>query len=571
MEWRWQNAALGISVSQTHLSREQLESILRHADGITVQDPAGRITYANDAAAHAAGFESAAELLAASPEVLADRFEVFDESGEMLPPDRWPGVLALRSQVAQQSVLRFRDRATDSERWCAVRATPVLDANGQLEYEVSATQDITEVMRGEARLRLLADASELLGSSIDFDATLASVARLAVAQLSDWAAVDLLEPDGSMRRLAVACADRVTEERARELQSRYPPRLDAGFGPGQVIDTGRPILIQDITEQMLIDVAVDAENLRLLREIGLCSAMIAPLRARGRVLGAITFISVESHRRYTHIDLTLATELANCAALAVDNARLYQEAREAVLARDRVLATVSHDLRTPLTTIRGMAQVLLRRVDRSSALSAPQVIERISLLDRAAAQMNSLMDDVLDLARIETGRPLELHLEPANLLDLVTRTVERVRDDNGSHQVIMETHGSDFEGEWDVRRLERVLQNLLKNAIKFSQEGSTVTVGLRTFDDAAAGQSWFEVSVKDEGIGIPAVQQPLIFARRLDRQTPGQPGYMLPDIGLAGARQIAEQHGGTLTVSSVEEHGATFILRLPLAPVGTGV
>ena len=556
---------------ETRLKWEQLESILRHtADGITVQDPSGRLMYANEAAAQAAGFDSAEDLLAASRADLTQRFEVFDESGESLPPDRWPGAMALRGKEPSQAVLRYRHRATGEERWSVVRSTPVFDESGDLEYEVSATQDITEVMRGESRLRLLAEASELLGSSIDFDATLASVARLAVAQLADWAAVDLIEPGGAIHRLAVACIDRVTEERARELQSRYPPRLDIGFGPGQVVDSGQPLLIRDVSEQMLIDAAVDAENLRLLRESGLRSVMIAPLRARGRVLGAITFISVQSERRYSRADLTLATELANCAALAVDNARLYQEAREAVLARDRVIATVSHDLRTPLTTIRGMAQVLLRRVDQSSALSAPQVMERLSLLDRAAAQMNSLMDDILDLARIEAGRPLELTLESINLLDVVTRTVDGIRDEDGSHKFVVDAKDPNVAGEWDARRIARVLRNLLKNAIKFSPEGSTVAIELRSLD-GNDDPSWIELAVKDEGVGIPPLEQALIFSRRFDRHTPGQPGYMMPDIGLAGARQIAEQHGGTLTVSSEVGKGSTFVLRLPVAPVGSGV
>jgi signal transduction histidine kinase len=558
-------------MSNTSLNRQQLESILRNAaDGITVQDPNGKLIFANEAAADAAGFDSVGDLLAASGAEITQRFEVFDESGEALPPERWPGAMALREKEPCQAVLRYRDRATDEERWSVIRSTPVFDEVGQLQYEVSATQDITEVMRGEARLRLLAEASELLGSSLDFDATLASVARLAVAQLADWAAVDLVEPGGVIRRLSVACADRVTEDRAGELQSRYPPRLDAGFGPGRVVDSGQPLLIRDVSEQMLIDTAVDAENLRLLREIGMRSVMVAPLRARGRVLGAVTFISVGSERRYSRVDLTLATELANCAALAVDNARLYQEARDAVLARDRVIATVSHDLRTPLTTIRGMAQVLLRRVDRSSSLSAPQVMERLSLLDRAAAQMNTLMDDILDLARIEAGRPLELNLESTDLLDLVTRTLEEIRNEDTSYQFILNAKDSNVTGEWDARRIARVLRNLLKNATKFSPEGSPITIELRSVN-GDADTSWIELLVRDEGVGISPLEQALIFSRRYDRRTPGQPGYVMPDIGLAGARQIAEQHGGTLTVSSDVGEGSTFVLRLPVARVSTGV
>jgi PAS domain S-box-containing protein len=554
------------------LSRELLESILRNAaDGITVQDPKGRLIYANVAAARTVGFVTPDDLIAASPADLNDRFEVFSESGERLSADQWPGALALQGQASDPTVLRYRDRRTGEDRWAFVRAAPVFDAGGKLQYEVTTFQDITEVMEGEARLHLLADASDLIGSSIDFDATLSSVVRLAVTQLTDWAAIDLTETDGSIRRLAVACADRVTEERARELQGRYPPQSDAGFGPEEVIRSGQALLIPDVTDRMLLETAVDNENLRLLREIGLRSVMVAPLRARGRVLGAITFISVESERRYSGADLTLASELANCAALAVDNARLYQEARDAILARDRLLATISHDLRTPLTTIRGMTQVLLTRVDPLSTMSSLQVIERLLLIDRAAAQMNTLMDDVLDLARIESGRALELRLESIDPVALVSAALDVVRREIGSHEFDFRTEDAGVRVEWDTRRIQRVLHTLLRNAMQFSPEGSTIHVNVHLSETAGPGAEWLEISVRDEGVGIPSVRQPFVFTPRLDRQNPAQPGYKLPDIGLAGSRQIAEQHGGTLSFTSEEGRGSTFVLRLPLTSQGASV
>src|SRR5207248_5955234 len=125
-------------------------------------------------------------------------------------------------------------------------------------------------------------------------------------------------------------------------------------------------------------------------------------------------------------------------ALAVDNARLYVELREALSARDRVLSSVSHDLRTPLTTIRGMAQVLLRRVDPASQLSSPQVLERLSLLDRAASQMSILIDDILDLARLEAGRLLDLNRESIDLAGLVNRAVDRLRDEGAGPRMAVE-------------------------------------------------------------------------------------------------------------------------------------
>jgi signal transduction histidine kinase len=542
---------------------DELDAILQNAaDAITVQDADGHLVYANDAAARLTGFPSVDALLSASPKDLSRRFLVFDEKGQPLPIEHWPGRRVLRGEESSQTLLRFRILATGEDRWAVVRARPILGQEGEVCFEVTATQDVTEAMRGEARLRLLAEVSALLASSIDFDATLAEVARLAVPQLADWAAVDLLEPGGSVRRLAIACADRVMEERSRELQRFPPPPLDSPFGPGEVIETGQPILVEEITDEMRQKAAVDETHLRLIREMGLGSLIVAPLRARGRVLGAISFATAESGRRYTRADLTLAIELANHAALAVDNARLYQDAREALRARDRVLNSVSHDLRTPLTTIRGMAQVLLRRVDSRSAVSSPQVMERLTLLDRAASQMASLIDDLLDLARLEDGRPLELNRQRTDLVALVERVVERVRDEETGHMFSVQADPSELFGEWDARRLERVLLNLLHNAIKFSPSGSEVLVRTSLLTEQA-GRGVAEVALRDEGIGIPLLEQAHIFSRGY-RKVAELGRYTTTDIGLPGARQVAEQHGGSLTVGSNEGKGSTFYLRLPL-------
>jgi PAS domain S-box-containing protein len=557
-------------MSLHHLDPGQLDAILQHAaDAITVQDLQGRLIYANDAAVRLTGFPSAEAFAATSLEELGRRFLIFDERGQPLPVERWLNPDQAGDEEGRPVILRFRMLATGEERWLVVRSRVVTEEHSDVRYRVTATQDVTEVMRGEARLRLLADASALLASSIDFDATLAEVARLAVPQLADWAAVDLIEPAGSLRRLAIACADHALEERARELQSHYPPSLQLPVGPGDAIHSGEAILIREITDEMREQAAVEEEHLRLIREMGLRSMIVVPLRARGRVLGAISFAAGESGRRYTPADLTLATELANHAALAVDNARLYQDAREAIRARDRVLSSVSHDLRTPLTTVRGMAQVLLRRVDPNSSLASPQVLERLTLLDRAANHMAVLIDDLLDLARLEDGRPLELNRQPTDLVALVSRLVDRIRDEETGHRISVQADPAEIVGDWDARRLERVVLNLLRNATKFSPSGTEIDVrlALRSLERNEAPVA--ELTVHDQGVGIPLMEQAQIFVRGY-RKAPELGRYTTTDIGLPGARQIVEQHGGSLTVESQEGKGSTFFLRLPLKEASGG-
>ncbi len=191
----------------------------------------------------------------------------------------------------------------------------------------------------------LAEASEVLASSLDYQATLSSVADLVVSNLADWCAIDMLDEDGSMQQLAVTHKDPVKGAWARELRRRYPSDPDAPRGVPQVLRSGEPEFYRQVTDEMLVAAARDAEHLRILREVGFTSVMILPLVARGRTLGAITLVLAESGRRYEDGDLALAEDLARRAALAVDNARLYREAQEEIAERKRTEQTLRQSRR----------------------------------------------------------------------------------------------------------------------------------------------------------------------------------------------------------------------------------
>ena len=182
----------------------------------------------------------------------------------------------------------------------------------------------------------LAEASEMLASSLDYQATLTSLAHLAVPRLADWCAIDMLEEDGSIKLLAVTHKDPGKGTRGRELRRRYPPDPDAPQGVPGVLRSGKPEFYPEVTDEMLVASARDAEHLHIMREVGFTSVMILPLVARGRTLGTITLVLAESGRRYEDGDLALAEALAHRAALAVDNARLYSEAQREIAERERV-------------------------------------------------------------------------------------------------------------------------------------------------------------------------------------------------------------------------------------------
>ncbi len=296
---------------------------------VWTSDPAGRATYYNRRWFEYTGMSA----------------EDADESAwtRVVHPDDLPEVLARRAETLQSGEtfeVEYRFRARDGVyRWHLGRAVPIGDANGQIAFWIGTATDIQDRKRTEEMQRFLLEAGEELAGSLDYRRTLAAVARLAVPEVADWCSIHIVEDDGSIQELEVALADRNKLLFVRELQERYPPDPDAVRGAPHVIRTGRPELVAEITEEMLVADAVDEMHLGLLQELGLSSSICVPLEARGRTVGALTLIAAESERRFGQNDLRLAQELARRAGAAVDNARLY--ARTERLARAaRVLDTI---------------------------------------------------------------------------------------------------------------------------------------------------------------------------------------------------------------------------------------
>jgi PAS domain S-box-containing protein len=306
-------------------ARDQLEAILRGvADAVTAQAPDGRLLFANAAAVELLGYESSEALLAAPLNEILGRFEVLDESGRPFPVDQLPGRRALAEGEGGEVVVRFRVRATGEERWSAVKATPIADRVGTVAMAINVIEDITAHKRVELAQRFLSDSSAVLGSSLDVAEVLRHVASLAVPEVADWCAVDLVA-DGGIDRVALAHQDPAMVEMAEELAIRYPPDPRGDTGVPGVLRSGRAELYPEIPDELLRSGVQDDEHYRLVREIGMRSAMIVPMVARGRSVGALSFVSGPSGRRFDEQDLELAEELARRCATAIDNARLFSE------------------------------------------------------------------------------------------------------------------------------------------------------------------------------------------------------------------------------------------------------
>lgn len=316
------------SVSPLQLSHAQLEVVLAGiADGITALNPAGELVYCNDIAAQLIGYPSAEVLLAVPNTEILSKFELFDDAGQPLPAEELPSRRALRGVSEPPRALRFRVRETGEERWSMVNSQTVVDQNGEIEFAVTIFHEITELKRIEFSQGLLAQAGILLGSSFDYESRLENIARLMVPNLADWCAIDLGAADGPLQRLAVMHVDPAKVELAHDLHKRYPSRPQDRSGIYEVLRTGQSQFVSDITDAMLEASTTDREQLALARQLGLKSAMIVPIVARDRTLGAMTLVWAESGRRYSRDDLALAEELGRRAGIALDNAQLYEEAQ----------------------------------------------------------------------------------------------------------------------------------------------------------------------------------------------------------------------------------------------------
>jgi PAS domain S-box-containing protein len=307
-------------------SRNQLEAILEGiADGVTAQDPTGRLVYANEAAVRTLGFDSAEALLSAPTEEILGKFDVLDETGQPFPLERLPGRLALAGERPSDTVVRFRIRETGEERWSIVKAAPILDDAGNTVLAINIFEDISEHKRSEQTHRFLAETSRALVGSLDYETTLQRVAQLVVPDIADWCAVEVGEAGAATHRVAVAHADPQKVALALELRERYPRDPDSDDAVARVLRSGVSELHAEIPDDVLVANTRDEGHLRLLRAVGLRSAMFVPMAAFGHTIGAIVFASGKSGRRFTEADLELAEEIARRAAVAVQNARLYSE------------------------------------------------------------------------------------------------------------------------------------------------------------------------------------------------------------------------------------------------------
>ena len=512
---------------------------------IVTLDTRGRILTWNDGAERLTGYTAA--------EVLGRNMDVFHTQEQLARKEMERGlrIAARRGHFSDEG---WRVRKDGSRFWACVSITPLRDSAGRLIGYAKVVTDLTDRKREEDRQRFLANAGRELAGSLDYRATLGRIARLAVPRFADIAAVYTFE-DHQPSRLERVEARPDAMRTLREIEERYPGEAERLRPVVELARKRRPMIV-DVTEDHLRNAAIDDGHLALLRRLRMRSVMVLPLEARGRLLGVIVLIGDATRTPYTAADLALGEDLARRAALAVDNARLYEAALVANRARSDFLAVMSHELRTPLNAIVGYADLLLMGVPDPPPPAAREQILRIIA---SARHLRELIEDILSYSRIEAGRQ-EVTFAATDLrrtLTRVARTAEPLAAEKGL-RFNFEPPEEPLVIQTDEAKVRQLLLYLLANAVKFTDQGE-IGLSARTEADRVV------IEVRDTGIGIAREDLERIFEpfwqveQVITRRAPGT------GLGLTLARRLARLLGGDIAVTSEPGRGSTFTVRLPIS------
>ncbi len=484
---------------------------------------------------------------------------------DAIHPEDLPRLRAQREEGIRQQrayVVEFRLKMASGEyRWHLGRVVPLRGGSGELEGWLGAAIDIHERKRVESVQHFLAEASATLARSLDERETLEQATRLVVPELADWCVVDLNTP-GGLDRAAVFHPDPAAAPHVESIR-RHRPRPGARSPVLEVFRTGEAKLVARYDDAAYQNTVSSDEHLAAVRALAPASILVVPLVARERVLGTLTLLRGGGRERYTEEDLRVAQDFGRRCGLALDNARLLTELQRSLRTRDDFLSSVAHDLRNPLTVIKMRTAILQGEVMRQGSIVPERLASTSARILSATDEMASMIDSLLDLVRSEMGQSPSLRRTEVDLRALARGVASDQQQAAQHHRVHVHTPETPVIAAVDEVRVRRVVRNLLLNAVKYSSEGSIVDVHVEPRD--VDGSQWAVVEVQDKGIGIPAGDLPHLFERffRGENVVGRIPGT---GLGLFGARQIVEQHGGRIDVKSVEGQGSTFSVWLPQQP-----
>ncbi|HKN64686.1 MAG TPA: ATP-binding protein [Gemmatimonadaceae bacterium] len=540
---------------ERHASDAMFASILAiAADAVVTVDENYRIIHFNKGAEEIFGWPTAEVLGQSLNTLLPERFrahhnEFIDNFARGEESARRMGH---RREVA--------GRRRDGSEFPAEASISKLDLPGGRRVFTAVVRDITERRRAQENERFLADTSARLSASLGYDEVLQAIAECATPTLADACVVDVIDGARFARRTAEGVApNEGTRATLRALAESSSLTWDSPSPVVDVIRRGRSELVPEIDDAWLEAHEDDPEALSRWRQLGARSMLVVPLTAGERTLGAVTLLALNGRPPYGTDTRALAEKFASHASLALENARLYREAKRATEGRDQVLGVVSHDLRNPLSAIAMCAKVL--REDNGQ-MGADERESLLTTIVQSADWMNRLIQDLLDVASIEAGR-LSLERGRQFAPALVSQAARMFEVEATQRRVQLETRASADVPPMlvDASRIVQVLGNFLNNALKFTPDGGRIIVGA----ESRGGNVVFFVS--DSGPGIPHADQGRVFDRYWQaRRSANKRGT---GLGLSIAKGIVEAHGGRIWLESAPGEGTTFFFSVPVDSAAT--
>jgi len=462
-------------------------------------------------------------------------------------------------------------------RYLHTKKIPIFDAEGNPQYLLGISEDITEKKMAEQQkisllkeqtarsemeknvryLSFLSKASAVMSESLDIDTMIKSVASFVAANLADMCMIDLVNEQGDgIQRLAVIYRDPNKQGKAEEFRGKFSWD-DSQNRSLAVLHSGKSELYTEMNDEFIKRVVGREEQFRMIKDLGMQSGMAVPIKFYKKIIGSMTLFSAEPGHRYDEFDLSVIEDLAKRISFSIENARLYAKAQTASRAKSEFLANMSHEIRTPLSAMLGFAEVML-----SEGNLSVDHRDYISIIARNGRQLVRIVDEILDLAKIEsdTIRVENVSFQPRQLIDEVA-TLLKVEAEKKELQFQLK-YISQLPKmmSTDPTRLRQILINVIGNAIKFTDRGSVeVAVQLKN-SKANFYKKILQIEVKDSGIGISQEQRKKMFQPFMQADSSTKRLYGGTGLGLFLSKKLAKLLGGDLTLGeSVPNKGSTFV------------
>ena len=416
-----------------------------------------------------------------------------------------------------------------------------------------AQNELKERKSYEQKLNLLLETSKIIPSSLDYRTTLTNVAKAAVPVLADWCSIDILEGK-DIQQLTLAHKDPQKVKWAKVIRKRFPIEKYSPLGIPNVIKTAKSELYPFVTDELLNRTVQDKRFISLIKKMGIKSVMLVPIIIGKKAIGAISFVSTQRGRYYTETDLAMAEEVASHAALAVENSRLYTESQKALALREDFISIASHELKTPITSLKMYNQVIQKQLELKNE---PELCEYLMRMEMQIDKLTGLINDLLNVTKMQQGK-LDFKVDRFDLVECINEVIENVRSISNKHTFVI--NGALDKKVWGDRdRIGQVMTNLLMNAVKYSPNSEKVIISI------TSDKSNVVIGVQDFGIGIDREHQKKIFERFYRVDSSDEKTFPGLGMGLYISNEIVKRHNGKMNVVSEKGKGSRFSFTIPFS------